>query len=205
MRVNETITPQIENANKVVLITGSMFSGKSKTLMDIIESYELNEGRVAKFKPKMDKRDLGVIKSRDYERVYDTWLIGEGGQVPSLPKGYLDTCKAVAVDEAQFLDENSVKWLIGIGKGYGIPVIFSGLDTDFKGETFPTIDFIRSYKPYELVKHAECIVCGKKNSKFSRRVVNNKVILRGEQVVIGDSETYIAVCGSCDNKLVKDL
>lgn len=197
-RRSQIVTPTIEYNKDLVLITGSMYSGKSKSLMDIIESYELNEGRVAKFKPKMDKRDLGVIKSRDYERVYDAWLIGEGGQVPSLPKGYLDTCKAVAVDEAQFLDFNSIKWLIGIGKGYGIPVIFSGLNADFKGDPFEAIEFIKTYKPYEIKKKAKCFICGEDEATISRRVINNKVVLHGERVVMGDTESYIAVCPQCD-------
>jgi thymidine kinase len=200
----KVVTPNLENVNELVLVTGSMFSGKSKLLMDIIESFELNEGRVAKFKPKLDKRDLGVIKSRDYERVYNAWLVGEGGQVPSLPRGYLDTCTAVVVDEAQFLDINSIKWLIGIGKGYNIPVIFGGLDKDFKGDTFEAIEFIRSYEPYEINRKATCFICGEKTATLSRRVVNNKVMLHGEQVLVGDSETYIAVCTKCDKTLVKE-
>ena len=111
----------------------------------------------------------------------------------------------VAVDETQFLDTNSIKWLLDIGKGYGIPIIFAGLSGDFKGQPFHSIEYLKQFKPTTLQPKAECFVCHRPEAVTSRRVVNNKIVLHGEQVLCGDTETYIALCDECDAKLLNEL
>ena len=113
----------------------------------------------------------------------------------------MHTVDVVVVDEAQFLDINSIKWLAQISSGYGIPVIFAGLNGDFRGEPFTAIEFIKTYKPVILQLKAKCFTCGKHTATLSRRVVNNEVVFHGEQVLCGDSETYIAVCEDCDTNI----
>ncbi len=189
----------------IILITGCMYSGKSKKLIEMIDSATQQDKRVACFKPSVDKRDKGVIKSRDYDKTFEAWVIGENGEVPTLPKGYLHTVDMVAVDETQFLDTNSIKWLLDIGKGYGIPIIFAGLSGDFKGQPFHSIEYLKQFKPTTLQPKADCFVCHRPEAVTSRRVVNNKIVLHGEQVLCGDTETYIALCDECDAKLLNEL
>lgn len=201
MEVNRIVTPEIQ-APQIVLISGSMYSGKSKKLIEIIDSYVSNDKRVLLFKPKQDKRDFGVIKSRDYDKYFTAHLIG-GGVAPAFPKGYLDTVKVVIVDEAQFLDKRAFKYLVGLVKGYNIPMILAGLDTDFRGVEFTPITWIKELNPHEIKLKAKCFVCGDHTATVSRRVVNNEVVLHGEQVLCGDTESYIAVCEKCDKQLLK--
>lgn len=201
MEARKVVTP-IVDAPKFILITGSMYSGKSKKLIEIIDSYENNNKRALILKPKLDKRDLGVVKSRDYERTYDAYLVGDG-EAPTFKKGYLDTIDVVIVDEAQFLDRRAFKYIKGLANGYDVPVIFAGLDKDFKGEEFTPITWIKGLDPHEIQLKAKCFVCGRHKANQSRRIVNNEVTLHGEQVLCGDKESYIAVCSKCDKKLLE--
>lgn len=201
MEVRKVVTPIIEAPN-LVLISGSMFSGKSKKLIEIIDSYVGNKKEVLIFKPKLDKRDLGVVKSRDYNHTYDAYLIGDG-KAPQFKKGYLDTVDVIVVDEAQFLDKRAFRYVIGLVNGYGIPVIFAGLDKDFKGEDFTPMTWIKDLNPHEIKLKAKCFCCGKHTASQSRRIVNNEVTLHGEQVLCGDTESYIAVCPKCDKQILK--
>lgn len=200
--MKDTTIQSIKDDLDLVLITGSMYSGKSKKLIQFIDAVEETGGRVACFKPIRDKRDLGVIKSRDIERVYPAYFIGDNGQVPTLPKGFLDTVNLIAVDEIQFLDEKAVDWIIQISHGYGIPVIFSGLSTDFRGDAFPTVTYLKKFSPLVVKVYAKCFCCGLPLAVHSRRVINNEIALHGEQVLCGDTETYIATCTKCDIKLM---
>ena len=186
----------------VILITGAMFSGKSKKLIDIIDSYEAQNKKVLKFKPKLDKRDLGVIRSRDYEKEHWAYLIGDG-YVPVFKKGFLDTIDLVVVDEAQFLDIRAIRYLIGLGQGYNVPVIMSGLNKDFRGNTFVPIALLRKYATHEIKLTSRCFCCHRYTATQTRRVVDNKITLEGEQILCGDSESYISVCPACDKKLLE--
>lgn len=195
------VTPTVD-APEIILFSGSMYSGKSKKLIEVIDSYKNNKQEVLIFKPKLDKRDLGVVKSRDYEKTYDAYLIGEG-EVPTFKKGYLDTVDVVIVDEVQFLDRRAFKYIIQLAKGYRLPIIVAGLDKDFKGETFTPITWLRELNAYEIQLKAKCFVCGKHLANQSRRIVNNEVTLHGEQVLCGDTESYIAVCPECDKQILE--
>lgn len=201
MEARKIVTPTIESPN-IVLITGSMYAGKSKKLIEIIDSYVGNKKEVLIFKPKLDKRDLGVVKSRDYNRTYDAYLVGDG-VVPTFKKGYLDTVDVVVVDEAQFLDYRALKFIIELSRGYNIPVIFAGLNFDFRGKIFTPIKKIRDLNPHEIELKAKCFTCGSQTANQSRRIVNNEVVLHGEQVLCGDTESYIAVCPKCDKQILK--
>lgn len=200
MEIGKVVSATIE-APQVVLISGSMFSGKSKRLIDIIDSFKENNKEVLIFKPKLDKRDLGVVKSRDYDKTYDSYLVGDGKH-PNFKPGYLDTVDVMVVDEAQFLDKRALYYILGLQKGYKMPVIFAGLNKDFKGEEFSIITEIKKEKPLEINLHAKCFVCGEKTATQSRRVVDNRVVLDGEQFQCGDKELYIAVCNRCDKELI---
>ena len=201
MEARQVVTVEVEAPN-MILISGSMYSGKSKKLIEVIESYTNNDKRVLIFKPKLDKRDLGVVKSRDYKRTYDAHLIGEGKH-PNFKKGFLDTVDVIIVDEVQFLDKRAYKYLIGLSNGYNIPLIMAGLDYDFKGEEFAPITWIKKHNPHEIKLKAKCFICGSRTATQSRRIVNNEVVLHGEQVLCGDTESYIAVCSKCDLKILE--
>ena len=201
MEIGKIVCVEID-APQVVLISGSMFSGKSKRLIDIIDSFKENNKEVLIFKPKLDKRDLGVVKSRDYDKTYDAYLIGDGKH-PNFKQGYLDTVDAIVVDEAQFLDKRALYYVLGLQKGYNVPVIFAGLDKDFKGEEFSIITKIKKEKPLEINLRAKCFICGELSARQSRRVIDNKIVLEGDQVLCGDKESYIAVCSICDKNLME--
>ena len=109
-------------------------------------------------------------------------------------KNYSDiTC--LVVDEAQFLTERQVLELVIITKDWNIPTICYGLKVDFQGKLFPGSEALLRYADSlnELVAICEC---GKK-ARFNARKVGGKYVYDGEQVLIGEDESYDPLCETC--------
>ena len=114
------------------LITGPMSCGKTEELLRRIKRSIIAKKKVKVISPQIDTREQGdYIKSRN-----GLWLdavkVKHSIQILSVVK---DDDDVVAIDELQFFDSNIVKvieTLIQQGK----KVIGTGLDLDFKGDTF---------------------------------------------------------------------
>ena len=106
----------------------------------------------------------------------------------------------VLIDEAQFLTLNQVLELVIITKEWNIPVICYGLKVDFQGNLFEGSKALLSYADalQELVAICNC---GKK-ARFNARKINGKYLFDGEQILIGEDESYEPLCESCFMKKV---
>ena len=200
---------------KIEFITGSMFSGKSREIIDFLTQCEKEEKKVLKLKPVADTRDLLTIKSRDREKTFSCMGIAQvtnpiTGELydlfPSLEKSELENYDAIVIDEAQFLTPEGMKFLIDLSKDSELPLIISGLTRDFRGEVFPSIRLLLETYGEEVMVYelrANCFSCGEENAVHSCRVKNNEIVLDGAVKEIGDSESYIALCTDCLSKKVK--
>ena len=82
----------------IKVITGTMFSGKSFELIGLLKQLDINTVKI--FKPNIDTRDKGIIKSRNSNQVYAALLIDDLSEIPQ----YIDeNVKTIVIDEAQFL------------------------------------------------------------------------------------------------------
>jgi thymidine kinase len=99
----------------------------------------------------------------------------------------------VLVDEAQFLTKKQVHGLCRVVDDLEIPVLTYGLRADFLGEPFEGSLYLLLLAD-ELIEVKTICHCGKKaimNAKFDS---NKRIIRQGEQVDIGGSEKYTALC-----------
>ena len=101
----------------------------------------------------------------------------------------------IGIDEGQFYDDlfDFVNYVL---KNYNKIIIISGLDGDHLQKKFGQIlDCIPLCD--EVVKlSALCMICKNGNkASFSKRIVNSN-----EQILVGNEESYIAVCRTCLNQ-----
>lgn len=168
----------------IKVITGSMFSGKSFEL--IKELKRLNKEQIIIFKPKIDKRDGSLIKSRKSNKTYNGILIDNVEEIPS----YLNkNIKTIIIDEAQFLtgDINVVMNL----HLQGYDFIIAGLSLTSERKPFGLMrDFLSIATEIKILK-AKCYCCGKKEAEYTGLFGNSK---KEDILIKGD---YFPICRKC--------
>lgn len=173
---------------------GAMGSSKTANAIMVRYNYMERGQKVLMVKPKIDTRDGDrTIRSR-------SGLECECVFAEELHTMNLLDYHCVIVDEAQFLNKQQVEYLVHIVDNLNIPVIAYGLRADFKGEFFEGSLWLMAWA--DSIEEVKTICwCGKK-AITNARVVNGKVVKHGEQIVLGGSESYVALCRkhwtSCD-------
>jgi thymidine kinase len=175
---------------------GTMGAGKSLALL-YMANFLLEQGRVSKtFTSALDTRNgVGRIASRTgmsasatcFDETTDFWQMGSG----------LVGIDFLLIDEAQFLSAQQVQDLHRVAVLRDIPVMCFGLRSDFLGRAFSGSG--------ELLLLADDIVeikahCGCGNrAVFNVRLADNSTsrVTAGEQIAIGGSERYKAICARC--------
>ncbi len=193
---------------KLVVIYGNMFSNKTGTLINEIETLRnYGKKRICVIKPKTDTRSgTGFIKN-------SKGLQMEAFEVPgNTPSEIFDVIRReelkqgsdfniIAIDEVQFFTPplsifQTVKELLR--KGYD--VIVAGLSLDFKGEPFGvTLQLIGLCDDVRDVinLHSRCHECGEQGDLPQRLVDGNPVPYNSDQLKVGGEETYQARCYKC--------
>ena len=95
----------------------------------------------------------------------------------------IDNCDVIAIDEAQFFDNQIVSVCNKIANN-GIRVIIAGLDMDYLGNPFGPMPNLMAISEYVTKVHAVCKQSGN-IANFSFRKNNKKDI-----VVIGEKDKY---------------
>lgn len=101
------------------------------------------------------------------------------------------TC--ILIDEAQFLTKNQVLQLTDIVDRLNIPVLAYGLRSDFQGEPFEGSMALLVWAD-NLIEIKTICHCGKKAINNARIDASGNVVNKGEQVLIGDNESYTSMC-----------
>ena len=181
----------------ITTFTGPMFSGKSKKLIDVYNSF-YNKKNIICFKPNLDTRDSMIITSRDTELEIRTFLIDYLEDIPNILDNMKDLNKEgriILIDEAQFLKGN-VKILLrlSIEKDYYIFISGLNLTTDLKpfgimGDILAISDEIHFLK-------SSCYYCGRLAS-YTKCLVDKK-----QDILVGSNE-YVPICNYCLKKGVK--
>ncbi|MDP4010002.1 MAG: thymidine kinase [Candidatus Shapirobacteria bacterium] len=191
---------------KIIAFVGPMNARKTLLLIDHILASEAVNLQVDVFKPAIDNRyPENIIRS------------GAGGEHQAIPvansKQILDHIfctpnrplpDLVAIDEAQFFDENIGKVITYLSE-HGIEVAFSGLNMDFKGEAFPSMkDLMPLATRIELLT-ARCTYCHKDGrscgapATMTHRLIDGKPAPYNSPLVVIESTspskiTYEARC-----------
>ena len=168
-------------------ISGGMFSGKSEELVRRLRRAAIARQVVQAFKPTADARhDPTRLVTRDNREVKAESVTS----TTELRSRLLPGVQVVGIDEAQFFDLGIVA-LINDLADRGVRVIVAGLDQDFRREPFGPMPAILATAEYVDKMHAVCVRCGAP-AQYSQRIAGG-----GEQVQVGDVESYEARCRIC--------
>ena len=184
---------------------GTMGSSKTAQALMCKFNYEQKGFLVHIFKPLVDNRKVVNGKSVIYSRIGLTsscnefdknfnFLDYKNNQIKNIDKS------VIIVDECQFLSKKQVEELKEISQV--LPVICYGLLTNFKTELFEgskrLVELAESLQEIKSICH-----CGRK-ATINARMSNGKIVLEGEEILIGGDECYEGLCYSCYKKLINN-
>lgn len=169
------------------VISGPMFSGKSEELIRRVTRSRLARIPVQTFKPAVDTRyAIEQVVSHSSLSVEATPVEDSD----ALLRAVDDATVVIGVDEAQFFDQGLAE-LVNELADAGVRVIVAGLDQDFRRSPFGPMPHILSTAEFVDKVHAICVRCGAP-AHYSQRIAGG-----GEQVQVGDTESYEARCRRC--------
>ena len=162
----------------IEVICGSMFSGKTEELIRRIKRAKIANQKIKVFKPIIDSRSKNFIESHDESKL-ECIEVKSSNEI--LKK--IDNCDVIAIDEAQFFDNQIVSVCNKIANN-GVRVIIAGLDMDYLGNPFGPMPNLMAISEYVTKVHAVCKKSGN-IANYSYRKNNKKDI-----VVIGEKDKY---------------
>ena len=171
----------------IEVITGCMFSGKTEELIRRIKRATIANQKVQIFKPASDIRysDKEVV-SHDANAVASI-LVEKASMIMHSVD---EESEVVAVDEAQFFDQEVVKVCEDLAL-QGKRVIVAGLDLDFRGIPFGPIPSLLAVAEYVTKVHAICPHCGNLATHSYRTSEDRSTVLLGEK------DNYEPRCRKC--------
>jgi thymidine kinase len=162
----------------IEVICGSMFSGKTEELIRRIKRAKIANQKFKVFKPTIDSRSKNYIESHDESKIKSTEVKHSSNILDNI-----QGCDVVAIDEAQFFDDEIVSVCNQIANK-GIRVIVAGLDMDYLGNPFGPIPNLMATAEYVTKVHA---VCKKSGNIANYSFRKNK---KTDIVVIGEKDKY---------------
>ena len=162
----------------IEVICGSMFSGKTEELIRRIKRAKIANQKIKVFKPIIDSRSKNFIESHDESKLECIEVKSSNEILKNI-----DNCDVIAIDEAQFFDDEIVSVCNKIANN-GIRVIIAGLDMDYLGNPFGPMPNLMAISEYVTKVHAVCKQSGN-IANYSFRKNNKKDI-----VVIGEKDKY---------------
>ena len=162
----------------IEVICGSMFSGKTEELIRRIKRAKIANQNIKVSKPIIDSRSKNFIESHDESKL-ECIEVKSSNEI--LEK--INNCDVVAIDEAQFFDDQIVSVCNKIANS-GIRVIIAGLDMDYLGNPFGPMPNLMAVSEYVTKVHAVCKKSGN-IANYSYRKNKKKDI-----VVIGEKDKY---------------
>lgn len=178
----------------IEIITGSMFCGKTQTLVDRVVRAKIARRKVQVFRPVLDARlDVTQIRPHNNGVGIDAIYVEGAGDILPLIEQNTDV---VAIDEAQFFDWTLTEVCDALAER-GMRVILAGLDMDFRGEPFGPMPALLAQAEVVDKLRAVCMRCGDPASRSQRLVSDQPADNDGPIVWVGGSMLYEARCRSC--------
>ena len=169
---------------RLEVICGPMFSGKSEELLRRLKRARIAKQRFQLYKPAIDNRysETHVVTHSGVEMECSTILDSEA--LLSTP----NSVDIVAIDEAQFFDENLpniIKKLVNNDKR----VVVAGLDMDSNGIPFGPMPYLLAIAEEVCKVTAVCDVCGKDATHTYRHNAISE-----DTVLVGAADYYYPRC-----------
>lgn len=177
----------------IEVIAGNMYAGKTEELLRRVRRIEYSKKSVLIFKPAIDDRyAVQEIVSHNNRRLRSINI----KKAKEIMK-YVDPFPyAVAIDEAQFFDEELID-ICEYLADHCVRVIVAGLDTNFRGEPFGVMPELLARAEHVTKLHAICQVCGAQATR-TQRIINGKPAKYTDpEIMVGAKEQYEARCRHC--------
>lgn len=168
-----------------------MFSGKTSSLENDINRFDIAGYKTIAFKPAMDTRhSRPEIISHDNKSLKAV-LISDILEIDEYCKK--ESPDIIAIDEVQFLGGRLEDIISSINKYLekDITVVVSGLDMDFSGKAFEIVKELMPISDYLYKHHAVCVKCGNDGWVSHRKTEEQK------RIVIGATNEYEPLCRKC--------
>ena len=174
---------------------GAMGSSKSAQALITKFNYEELGMSVWLIKPSIDDRDgADVIKSRIGLSASAQVITPEQSIIEEYKKaGKHDV---IITDEAQFFTPEQIDDLRNLVDDEDIPVLCFGLRTDFQTHFFPGSQRLMELADSMTEIKTVC-ACGKKATVNARIDADGNIVYRGNQVMLGGNDSYVAMCHKC--------
>lgn len=181
----------------LIVITGSMFAGKSEELIRQVRRALHARKKVQVFKSALDNRwDSAAIATHNGVR-FEAVPVSSSADLERLVEP--DT-EVIAIEEIQFFDEGIVA-LCDRWANEGRTVIAAGLDQDFRGQPFGFMPILLALADEVIKLRAICARCGQPASKTQRLVDGRPASWDEPTILIGAAERYEARCRRCHKVL----
>lgn len=172
------------------MITGPMFCGKTDEMIRRLRRATIAQQNVLVFKPVFDDR-YEVEKVTSHAGNEFAAIPVEGSA--EIPQRLSSDITVVAVDEAQFFDEQIVPVCQEL-VDRGLRVIVAGLDMDFRGEPFGEMPTLMAQAEEVDKLYAICMECGGPATRTQRLVDGEPADYDDPVIIVGASEMYEARC-----------
>jgi len=197
---------QARNMNQncsLTVIVGSMCSGKTEALIAAASKFLIaNPNLIGIFKPQIDTRVLA--NNEKDPSIYITSRNGSSikciavADVAEIKKIVIEKNYAVvAIDEAQFLNKEELVAFVHEMLALRKKIIISGLDLDFRSETFGAMGDLLALADEVIKLTAICTECGSDTYCITQRVIDGKPAHYNDPIImVGDIE-YKPRCRNC--------
>jgi thymidine kinase len=195
--MKQTFDPLVEasaqTTGSLILITGSMFSGKTEELIRRVRCALYAHRSAQVFKHTIDTRSENA-EIRSHNGVPHKALAVSTSE--ELLGKVEETTDVVAIEEAQFFDEGIIEVCRRLADA-GDEVIAAGLDMDFKGEPFGPVPRLLAEADEVVKLRAICARCGREASRSQRLIDGRPAPVSAPTILIGAKESYEARCRHC--------
>lgn len=168
---------------------GAMGSSKTANALMVAYNYYERGKEALLVKPKIDTRDVGVIRSRmglEQKCIYVEDLL-------QMQDEEIRRYDCVIVDEAQFCKKPDIEFFVHIVDDLEVPVICYGLRTDFRRELFEGSMWLLAWA--DVIEELKTVCwCGQGATCNTRFTEDGQIIRSGEQVMMGGNDSYTALC-----------
>ena len=191
---------------KLIFRYGTMGSGKSTHLLQVLDNYKRIGKNPLLLKPEIDTKGDRKIVSRLGLEEECNFLIKKEDSIKGI-LSFLQTTypiDVILVDESQFLTKEQINQLLEITTQYNIDVLCYGLRTNFKTSDEGFEGATRLLQIAHTIEEIKMLCnCGRK-AIFNARYVNGKFAKEGNGVEI-DNQSHIEYKALCERCYLENL
>jgi thymidine kinase len=182
-----------QRTGSLIVITGSMFSGKTEELIRRVRRALYAHRSAQVFKHTIDTRSENT-EIRSHNGVpHEALAVSTSEELLGKVE---ETTNVVAIEEAQFFDEGIIEVCRGLADA-GNEVVAAGLDMDFKGEPFGPMPRLLAEADEVVKLRTICARCGREASRSQRLIDGRPAPVSAPTILIGAEESYQARCRHC--------